>query len=218
MCYSHSMKIHSQYTPTEEIVHSITHGIGAALSIAGLVILVVLAAQMGDVWRIVSFSIYGGSLTLLYLSSTLYHSFQDERLKQFFRHFDHLSIFLLIAGTYTPVTLISLRGAWGWTLFALIWGFAVGGIVYELLFLGRYKWITMSIYLGMGWLAVVAIKPMLTMAPRGLFWWLLAGGLCYTGGVFFYARKKMRYHHVLWHFFVLFGSACHFLGFFFYLT
>ena len=212
------MKIHSQYTPTEEIFHGITHGIGAALSIAGLVILVVLAVQMGDVWRIVSFSIYGGSLTLLYLASTLYHSFQDERLKQFFRHFDHLSIFLLIAGTYTPVTLISLRGAWGWTLFALIWGFAVSGIVYELLFLGRYKWITMSIYLGMGWLAVVAIKPMLTMVPRGLFWWLLAGGLCYTGGVFFYARKKMRYHHVLWHLFVLFGSACHFLGFFFYLT
>lgn len=212
------MKIHSQYTPTEEIFHGITHGIGAALSIAGLVILVVLAAQMGDAWRIVSFSIYGGSLTLLYLASTLYHSFQDERLKQFFRHFDHLSIFLLIAGTYTPVTLISLRGAWGWTLFALIWGFAVSGIVYELLFLGRYKWITMSIYLGMGWLAVVAIKPMVTMVPRGLFWWLLAGGLCYTGGVFFYARKKMRYHHVLWHLFVLFGSACHFLGFFFYLT
>jgi hemolysin III len=212
------MKIHSQYTPTEEIFHGITHGIGAALSIAGLVILVVLAVQMGDVWRIVSFSIYGGSLTLLYLASTLYHSFQDERLKQFFRHFDHLSIFLLIAGTYTPVTLISLRGAWGWTLFALIWGFAVSGIVYELLFLGRYKWITMSIYLGMGWLAVVAIKPMLTMVPRGLLWWLLAGGLCYTGGVFFYAREKMRYHHVLWHLFVLFGSACHFLGFFFYLT
>ncbi len=218
MCYSHRMKIHSQYTPTEEIFHGITHGIGAALSIAGLVILVVLAVQMGDVWRIVSFSIYGGSLTLLYLASTLYHSFQDERLKRFFRHFDHLSIFLLIAGTYTPVTLISLRGAWGWTLFALIWGFAVSGIVYELLFLGRYKWITMSIYLGMGWLAVVAIKPMLTMVPRGLFWWLLAGGLCYTGGVFFYAREKMRYHHVLWHLFVLFGSACHFLGFFFYLT
>jgi hemolysin III len=212
------MKIHSQYTPTEEIFHGITHGIGAALSIAGLVILVVLAVQMGDVWRIVSFSIYGGSLTLLFLASTLYHSFQDERLKQFFRHFDHLSIFLLIAGTYTPVTLISLRGAWGWTLFALIWGFAVSGIVYELLFLGRYKWITMSIYLGMGWLAVVAIKPMLTMVPRGLLWWLLAGGLCYTGGVFFYAREKMRYHHVLWHLFVLFGSACHFLGFFFYLT
>jgi hemolysin III len=212
------MKFHSQYTLTEEIFHGITHGIGAALAVAGLVVLVVLAAQRGDAWRIVSFSIYGGSLTLLYLASTLYHSFQDERLKRFFRHFDHLSIFLLIAGTYTPVTLISLRGTWGWMLFGLIWGFAVCGIIYELLFLGRYKWITVTIYLGMGWLAIVAIKPMLAMVPRGLFWWLLAGGLCYTVGVLFYVRKKMRFHHVLWHLFVLFGSACHFLGFLFYLT
>ncbi|MHB8769518.1 MAG: PAQR family membrane homeostasis protein TrhA [Syntrophales bacterium] len=207
-----------QYTRTEEIFHSITHGIGAALAVAGLVVLVVLAAQRGDTWCIVSFSIYGGALTLLYLASTLYHSFQDERLKRFFRHFDHLSIFLLIAGTYTPVTLISLRGVWGWTLFALIWGFAAAGIVYELLFLGRYKWVSVTIYLAMGWLAVVAVKPMLTMLPRGLFWWLLAGGLCYTAGVLFYVRKEMRYHHVLWHLFVLFGSACHFLGFSFYLV
>jgi hemolysin III len=212
------MKFNSQYTTTEEIFHGITHGIGAVLAIAGLGVLVVLAVQRGDAWRIVSFSIYGGSLILLYLASTLYHSFRDERLKRLFRHFDHLSIFLLIAGTYTPLTLISLRGAWGWMLFGLIWGVAVGGIVYEILFLGRHKWITVTIYLGMGWLAVVAIKPMLTMVPRGLFGWLLAGGLFYTGGVLFYVRKKMRYHHVLWHFFVLFGNACHFLGFFFYLT
>jgi hemolysin III len=212
------MKIDSQYTLTEETFHSITHGIGVALAVAGLVVLVVLAAQGGDTWRIVSFSIYGISLTLLYLASTLYHSFQDERLKRFFRYFDHLSIFLLIAGTYTPVTLVSLRGVWGWTLFSLIWVFAAGGIVYELLFLGRYKWITVTIYLGMGWLAIVAIKPMLTMVPRGLVWWLLGGGLCYTGGVLFYVRKKMRYHHVLWHLFVLFGSTCHFLGFYFYLA
>jgi hemolysin III len=216
--YSRPMKFYSQYTKTEEILHGITHGIGASLAIAGLVMLLVLAAHGGDVWRIVSFSIYGGSLTLLYLASTLYHTFQDERLKRFFRHFDHLSIFLLIAGTYTPVTLISLRGAWRWTLFGLVWAFAMGGIVYELLFLGRHKWITVTIYLGMGWLAIVAIKPMLTMVPRGLFWWLLAGGLCYTGGVLFYVRKTMRYHHVLWHLFVLFGSACHFLAFFIYLT
>lgn len=212
------MRFRSRYTLSEEIFHAITHGIGVALAVAGLVVLVVLAARGGDVWRIVSFSIYGGSLTLLYLASTLYHSFQNERLKRFFRSFDHLSIFLLIAGTYTPVTLISLRGAWGWTLFGLIWGFAVCGIVYELLFLGRSKWITVTIYLSMGWLAIIAIKPMLTVVPIGLFWWILAGGLCYTGGVLFYVRKKMRYHHVLWHLFVLFGSACHFLGFFFYLT
>ena len=162
------MMSHAQYTLTEERFHGITHGIGAALAITGLVALMVIAAHEGDVWRIVSFSIYGGSLTLLYLASTLYHSFQSERIKRFFRHLDHLSIFLLIAGTYTPVTLISLRGAWGWTLFFLVWGLAMGGVVYELLFLGRNKWITVTIYLGMGWLAIVAIKPMLTMVPRGL--------------------------------------------------
>lgn len=212
------MELHSQYKPHEEILHAVTHAIGTALSIAGLVVLVVMASQVGDTWRIVSFSIYGGSLILLYFASTLYHSFQNERIKQFFRNVDHLSIFLLIAGTYTPVTLISLRGAWGWTLFGLIWGFAICGIIYELLFLGRYKWITLAIYLGMGWLALVAIKPMLKMVPIGLLWWILAGGLCYTVGVLFYVRKKMHYHHVLWHLFVLFGSACHFLGFFFYLT
>jgi hemolysin III len=211
------MKFQPQYTITEELFHSITHGIGAVLATSGLVVLVLLAVKGGDAWRIVSFSIYGGSLTLLYFASTLYHSFQNERLKSFFRHFDHLSICLLIAGTYTPVVLISLRGAWGWTLFCLIWSFAVGGIIYELLFFDRYKWIALMIYLGMGWLAVVAIKPMLTMVPRGLIWWLLAGGLFYTVGVLFYVRKEMRYHHVMWHFFVLFGSACHFLGFLFYL-
>jgi len=212
------MKSHSQYTLTEELFHSISHGIGAALALAGLVILLFLATEKGDAWRIVSFSIYGGSLILLYVASTLYHSFQDKRIKEFFRRCDHLSIFLLIAGTYTPVAIISLRGLWGWTLFSLIWGFAVLGIIYELLFLGRNKWITVAIYLGMGWLGVVAMKPMLTMVPRGLLWWILAGGLFYTGGVLFYVRKEMRYHHVLWHFFVLFGSACHFLGFLFYLT
>ena len=218
MCYNRPMMSHGQYTLTEERYHGITHGIGTALAIAGFAALMVIAAHRGDVWRIVSFSIYGGSLTLLYLASTFYHSFQSERIKRFFRHLDHLSIFLLIAGTYTPVTLIGLRGTWGWTLFVLVWGFAMGGIVYELLFLGRNKWITVMIYLGMGWLAIVAIKPMLTMVPRGLLWWLSEGGLCYTGGVLFYVRKKMRYHHVLWHIFVLFGSACHFLGIYFYLS
>jgi hemolysin III len=212
------MKLHAPYSQTEEILHSITHGIGAVLALTGLVVLVTLAAQRGDVWRIVSFAVYGGSLTLLYLASTLYHSFQDEDLKRFFRHFDHLSIFLLIAGTYTPVTLVSLRGPWGWTIFGLIWGLALFGIFYELLFLGRYKWITVTIYLGMGWLAVVAIRPMLTALPRGLFGWILAGGVFYTIGVLFYVRKGMKYHHVLWHLLVLVGSACHFLGFFFHLT
>jgi hemolysin III len=212
------MELQSQYTSTEEIFHGITHGVGTVLAVAGLVALLALAVPKGDVWRIVSFSIYGGSLILLYSASTLYHSFQGEQAKRFFRHVDHLSIFLLIAGTYTPLTLISLRGPWGWTLFALVWSFAAGGIVYELLFLGRYKWITVTIYLGMGWLAVVAVKPMIAMVPSSLFWWILAGGLFYTGGVLFYVRKKMQYHHVLWHLFVLLGSACHFLGIYIHLT
>jgi hemolysin III len=212
------MKFKPEYTPTEELLHSITHGVGAALAVAVLVVLVRLAMLGDDAWRIVSFSIYGASLIILYSASTLYHSFQHQRLKRFFRYFDHLSIFLLIAGTYTPVVLISLSGAWRWTLFGLVWGFAAGGAVYELLFLGRYKWITVTLYLGMGWLAAIAIKPMLTTVPRGLFWWLLAGGLFYTSGTIFYGLKKMQYHHVLWHLFVLFGSACHFLGFLLYLT
>jgi hemolysin III len=212
------MQSQTQYTLTEELFHSITHGIGAILAIVGLVVLILFAMRGNDAWRIASFAIYGGSLVLLYIASTLYHSIQDARRKLFFRHCDHLSIFLLIAGTYTPVALISMRGVWGWTIFGLIWGLAVGGMIYELLFLGRYKWMSVAIYLAMGWLAVVAIKPMLAMVPHGLFWWLLAGGLFYTGGVIFYIRKKMRYHHVLWHLFVLFGSACHFIGFLLYLT
>lgn len=212
------MKFQPQYTQADEKFHSMTHAIGAILAFVGFVLLVWPALQHGDVWRILSFSIYGGSLILLYLASTLYHGVREERRKRLFRHLDHLSIFLLIAGSYTPVALLSLHGIWRWTIFGLIWGFAAAGIVYEWLFLGRYKWITVTIYLGMGWLAVVAIKPLLTMVPLGLLGWLLAGGLFYTGGVVFYVRKRMRYHHVLWHLFVLFGSACHFLGFFFYLA
>jgi hemolysin III len=213
-----TIKFQPQYTLTEEVFHVITHAIGAILAVAGLVALLHFAVRAGDVWRIVSFSVYGVTVILLFSASTLYHSFQRERLKRFFRHMDHLSIFLLIAGTYTPLTLVSLRGPWGWTLFGLVWGFAAAGIIYEFLFLGRYKWVSVTIYLGMGWLAVIAIKPMLTIMPHGLLWWILAGGLFYTGGVLFYVRKKMRYHHVLWHIFVLFGSACHFFGFLFYLT
>jgi len=212
------MRLPMPYTRTEELFHSITHGIGAALAVAGLAVLVLPALRQGDAWRVISFSIYGGSLIILYLASTLYHGCRDERRKLCFRHFDHLFIFLLIAGTYTPVALISLPGVWGWTLFGLIWAVALGGMSYEFFFLGRRRWISLTIYLGMGWLAVIAAKPMITMVPRGLLWWLLAGGLFYTGGVFFYVRKQMRYHYVLWHIFVLLGSACHFLGFLFFLT
>jgi hemolysin III len=202
----------------EEIDNSVTHGIGAVLSIAALVLLVVFASLSGDTWRIVSFSIYGTTLFILYLSSTLYHSFTNEKAKHFFNILDHSSIFLLIAGTYTPITLVPLRGPWGWTLFGLIWTMAIGGIITKIFLIGRYKMLSVALYIVMGWLALIAIKPMLEIVPRGFLIWLLIGGICYTFGVIFYAIKKVPYFHFIWHLFVLGGSISHFFGILFYLT
>ena len=202
----------------EEIANSVTHGIGAALSIAALVILVVFASRRGDAWQIVSFSIFGTTLFLLYLASTLYHSFTNQRVKQLFRIFDHSSIYLLIAGTNTPITLISMRGPWGWTLFGIIWAMAIGGIISKIFLMGKFKILSVLFYIAMGWLVVIAIKPMLQMIPNGLIIWLLIGGACYTFGVIFYAWKKLPYHHAIWHLFVLAGSISHFFGMLFNLT
>jgi len=202
----------------EEIANSITHGIGAALAVAGLVTLVFYATMYGDAWRIVSFSIYGATLVILYLISTLYHSFTHPRVKKIFQIFDHCSIYLLIAGTYTPITLISLRGPWGWTLFGLIWGLAALGIVLKIWFVGRLKAFSIALYLAMGWLVVIALKPLFTMVDHGMIVWIVIGGLCYTLGVIFYALKRMPYHHAIWHLFVLGGSTTHYLGMLFYLA
>jgi len=180
--------------------------------------MLIYASKHGETIRSVSFAVYGISLTLLYLASTLYHSVTSEKLKLFFRKMDHLSIFLLIAGTYTPMCLLGIKGVWGWTIFGIIWGLSIVGIIYELLFLGKYKWITVSIYLAMGWLCIVAIKPMIDNIPYELLLWILAGGVFYTGGVVFYVKKSMRYHHVIWHLFVLAGSVMHFVGLFKYLV
>ena len=207
-----------RYPLGEEIANGITHGIGAALSIAALVILVVFASQQGDVWRIVSFSIYGSSLFLLYLASTLYHSFTSEKAKHFFRLLDHSCIFILIAGTYTPPTLIAMRGYGGWTLFTLIWALAITGLIFETLTIGKFKIISVIIYVAMGWVAVFAIRPMMSSLPAGLLAWLLGGGLLYTIGVVFYAWEKMPYHHAVWHLFVLGGSIVHFFGILFHLA
>ena len=204
------------YSLGEEIANAIIHGIGAVFGIAALVILVVLAARQGDVWRIVSFSIYGVTLILLYLASTLYHGLRHAGAKRVFRILDHSSIFLLIAGTYTPFLLIRLRGGWGWSLFGVIWALAITGIVSKAVFINRLKKYSVLVYILMGWLIVVAIKPMLAAVPRHALWWLLAGGLCYTGGVAFYAMKSVRFSHAVWHLFVLAGSACHFLAILFY--
>lgn len=196
----------------EEIANSVTHGIGAGLSVAALVVLVVFAAKQGDAWDVVSFSIYGASMILLYLASTLYHAFQSEKLKRFFKLLDHSSIYLLIAGTYTPILLLSMRGPWGWSLFGVIWGLALLGIGFKILFLGRFKGVSVTIYLVMGWLIVIAFKPMLAMVPPGMITWLFVGGISYTLGVVFYVWRRIPYHHSVWHLFVLGGSAAHFIG------
>lgn len=203
----------------EEIANSITHGIGAALGTAALTILVVFAALKGDAWRVVSFSIYGASLVILYTSSTLFHAFTHEKTKRYFRMMDISAIFLLIAGTYTPITLLPLRETgWGWTIFGLIWGMAILGIIFKTFFYGKYEKISIIFYVLMGWLAVIAIKPMLANLPTGLLIWILIGGLSYTIGIIFLAWTKFPYSHTVWHLFVLGGSISHFFGILFYLA
>jgi hemolysin III len=200
----------------EETINALTHGLGALLSLGGLVVLVITASLHGDAWHIVSCSIYGVTLLLLFSSSTLYHSFRSQRVKHIFRIIDHASIFLLIAGTYTPFLLVNLRGEWGWSLFGVIWGLAVAGIVFQVFFVHRFRLLQTLIYLAMGWLVVVAVKPLFAHVPRAGLLWLLLGGLCYTVGAVFYLWKKLSYHHAVWHLFVLGGSVCHYFAILFY--
>lgn len=203
----------------EEIANSITHGVGAALATAALIILVVFASLKGDVWRIVSFSIYGATLVILYTSSTLLHSFTNAKVKQYFRIMDLSAIFLLIAGTYTPITLLSLRGTgWGWTMFGLIWAMALVGILLNTFFYGKFEKLSIVLYVLMGWLVVIAIKPMLANLPTGLLIWILIGGLSYTIGIIFLKWTKFAYCHTVWHLFVLGGSISHFFGILYYLA
>lgn len=208
----------NRYSFKEELFNSITHGIGALLSIAALVVLVAFASIKGDVWKIVSFSIYGATMFFLYLFSTLYHSICVEKAKRVLRVFDHASIFLLIAGSYTPIALVAMRGTWGWSIFAVIWSLALVGIVLNIISIEKTKIITTVLYVLMGWLIIVAVKPMLQMVPPGLFVWLLIGGIIYTLGVIFYLCKKIPFNHGIWHLFVLGGSLAHYFGFLFYLA
>ena len=189
-----------------------THLMGTALAAAGATVLVVLAARQGDPWKLVSFSIYGVMLFALYILSTLYHSLRGKA-KNVFRKLDHCSIYLLIAGTYTPFTLVTLRGAWGWSLFGVIWGLAALGIAQEA-WLGKgARILSLVIYVLMGWLAVIAVKPLIAALTPAGFAWLAAGGLFYTGGIIFYALdEKLRHGHGIWHMFVLAGSASHYLA------
>lgn len=200
------------YSSAEEWANRVTHGFGAALSAAGLAVLVALAALRGDAWHVVAAAIFGTTLLLLYSTSTLYHSFRAAEAKRLLRKFDHAAIFLLIAGTYTPFLLVSLRGPWGWSLFGIIWGFALAGVILKFWFAGRFTIVSTSVYLAMGWLVVVATRPMLSAVAPGGLWLLLAGGLCYTVGTIFYLWRSLRYHHAVWHLFVLAGSTCHFFA------
>lgn len=208
----HKRTINEFYTRGEEIANGITHGIGAALSIAALVILVVLAALYGTAWHVASFTVYGASLILLFTASTLYHSIQHPRLRPILRRLDHASIYVLIAGTYTPFALVSLRGPWGWSLFGVVWGIAVLGIIFKVLFINRLEVLSTLAYIGMGWLSLIAYRQMLANIPPDGVTLLIAGGVVYTLGVLFYAVQRLPYNHAVWHLFVLGGSVCHFFA------
>ena len=196
----------------EEIVNSITHGIGALLSIAALVILTVVAVNKGTTWHVVSFSIFGTSMFLLYLASTLYHSFTKEKIKNLFARFDHSAIFLLIAGTYTPFVLTTIRGPLGWTLFGIVWGLAIAGIIVRSIYLTRFRKLMVGIYVAMGWMFLIAIVPMIQNLPSSSIVFLFVGGGCYSLGVIFYAWRNLKYSHGIWHLFVLAGSITHFFS------
>lgn len=201
-----------KFTLGEEIANAVTHGVGAALSVAGLVLLVVHAAVQGDPWKIVGASIYGASLLLLYLMSTLYHSLPPGRAKRVFQRLDYCAIHLLIAGTYTPFLLVTLRGPLGWSLFGVVWALAIAGVVLESVVRRRIEKLSVGLYLVMGWLIVGASVQLLRqLAPEGTAL-LAAGGVAYTLGVVFYVWRRLRYHHAVWHAFVLGGSICHFFA------
>ena len=201
-----------RYTLGEEIFSSVTHGVGTILAVGGTAVLIVLSAIFGDAWAVVSSTIFGASLIILYCMSTLYHAITNPKAKSFFRIMDHTTIFFLIAGTYTPITISVLRGAIGWVLFGVVWGAAILGIVLNSIDLEKFRKPSVACYIAMGWVIIFAIRPLLhVMNPLSL-WLLVIGGVFYTVGVIFYAIKKVRYFHSIWHIFTLFGSLCHYFS------
>lgn len=202
----------------EEMSNAITHGIGIVLAIVGLVVLLVYANMFGTTKHIVTFSIFGATLILLYLASTLYHSCPEGRVKKILKICDHSAIFLLIAGSYTPLTLIVLQGKLGWILFAVVWTIAIGGIIFKTVCLEKFKSLSTLLYILMGWLVIFAIKPLYLSLNRTSIIFLVLGGLFYTFGTIFYKWKSLKYSHAIWHLFVLAGSICHFFTMFFLLS
>ncbi len=209
------MKKVTSYSALEELSHAISHGIGVLVSVLALYLMLQQTSDT-DVWRQISSWVFGLSLILLYASSTLYHSVHYQNYKLWLRKLDHSAIFILIAGTYTPFTLVSLRENWGWWLFALVWGIALAGVILKLFTGAKYQKLSIALYLIMGWIVIVAIDPMLTHVPAAGLGWLLAGGLFYSGGVLFYVQKTLFMHHLIWHLFVLAGSICHILAVYWY--
>ena len=205
-----------RYTVGEEIFSAVTHGVGAALGIAALVTMVVRAATRGDVYAVVSAAIFGASLIILYTMSTLYHALTNERAKKVFRIFDHATIFLLISGTYTPYLLVTMRGQIGWMIFYVLWGLTALGIVFDSIMLDKFRKIEMLLYVGMGWCIVIASGTLVASLARAGLALLFAGGVFYTVGIIFYAMKKVRYMHSIWHFFVLAGSIFHYFSVYLY--
>ncbi len=197
----------------EEIANSVSHGIALLAALVAAPVLVVTALGRGDATGVVSASVFASTMLLLYLTSTLYHALARNRAKTVFQILDHGAIFLLIAGTYTPFTLGVLRGPWGWTLFGLVWSLAFGGVVLKAIYGTRFPRLSMYLYLAMGWLALIAIYPLWLHIPAWGLFWLLAGGIAYTVGVFFFANDdRIRYHHFIWHLFVIAGTVCHFIA------
>jgi hemolysin III len=200
------------YSAGEEVAHVATHGVGAIASGAGLAILLVYSAWFGDAWQVVSTAIFGATMILLYTASTVYHAVPSPRARHVAKIFDHASIYLLIAGTYTPFTLLALRGTWGWALFAAVWSLAIFGVWAEAFWVYRAKWISAVIYLAMGWMVLLAGRALVAALPPGALYLLVAGGLLYSLGTIFYVMKRVKYAHAVWHGFVLGGSTCHFLA------
>jgi len=213
------MKTYSKrrvYSPREEKLNIISHGLGFILAIPATVLLIIKASLHGDAWQIVSVSIYGVSMMTLYLASTLYHSSKDPKKRHRLNVFDHAAIYLLIAGTYTPFVLVTLRGPWGWSLFGVIWAAAIAGIILKIFYTGKYDLISTIAYVVMGSIVLIAIKPLIAGLPLAGLYWLIAGGVSYIVGAVLYMRTKMPFHHAIFHVFVLIGSLCHFAAIYWY--
>ncbi|MFZ5807056.1 MAG: PAQR family membrane homeostasis protein TrhA [Verrucomicrobiota bacterium] len=203
-------------TPHEELANSLTHGLGLILSIAGFLALLILASVHATAWHVVSFSIYGASLIMLYAVSTLYHSLPSSKIKTIFNMIDHCAIYVLIAGCYTPFSLVTLRGGWGWSLLGVAWSMAILGILLKILYFEKSERFCLFLYLSMGWVIVIALKPLIENLPMAGFILLLCGGLSYSMGILFFKAEKMPFNHAIWHGCVLIGSACHYFCLFYY--